>query len=228
MNVNVWRPSRVPIPPPKPWPFGVDAFSVQPLQPPRRIAGWRLTCTVTARLSVSGALGLLPTGALVCTRRRAQVGRGAFPPSERIDVLALATSPPADSHCPATRWRLEEMTAVRRDHARTPAMSRSTLWRPRAAADRKPPRRVAGLQSHAPAFEATVRDLWELSVHALRFSQQGRLVSGVDAKTGRQMLQRPYPTPPAQPGKPETREHESIPNGQNIQNGFSLMAVTLG
>jgi hypothetical protein len=87
---------------------------------------------------------------------------------------------------------------------------------------------VAGLQSHAPAFEAQARDLWELSVHALRFSQQGRLVSGVDAKTGRQMLQRPYPTPPAQPGKPETREHESIPNGQNIQNGFSLMAVTLG
>jgi hypothetical protein len=152
----------VPMPPPKPWPFVVDSFYVQPLQTPRRIAGWRLTGTVTARLSVSGARGILPTGSLVCKMRRAQVGRGAFPPSERRDVLSLATSTPADYRCPATRWSLDDMTAVRRDHARTQAMSRSTLWRTRAAADRKPPRSVSWLNSHDPACEAKARDLWAL------------------------------------------------------------------
>ena len=217
MPVTVWSPSRVPIPPPQPWPFVVDSFYVQPLQPPRRIAGGRLTCPVTARRSVSGARGILPPGSLVCKMRRAQVGRGAFPPSERLDVLALATSPPADSHCPATRWRLAEMTAVLRDHARTQAMSRSTLWRTRAAAALKPHRSVSWRQSHAPAVAAKARDLCALYGHALRFSPQGRLVLGGDAKTGRQMLQRTYSTQPAQPGKPEQREHEyRRPGGRGL------------
>jgi DDE superfamily endonuclease len=206
----------VPIPPPKPWPFVVDAFYVQPLQTPRRIAGWRLTCTATARRSVSGALGILHTGSLVCKMRRAQVGRGAFPPSERLDVLSLATSTPADYHGPATRWSLDAMTAVLRDHARTQAMSRSTLWRTRAAADLKPHRSVYWLNSHAPACEAKARDLCELYVNALRFSQQGRLVICVDEKTGRPILQRTYPTQPAQPGKPEKREHEYIRHGVRV------------
>src|SRR2546425_9523730 len=36
------------------------------------------------------------TGLLVYRMRPGQVGRGAFPPSERIDVLSLATRTPAD------------------------------------------------------------------------------------------------------------------------------------
>jgi hypothetical protein len=34
-----------------------------------------------------------------------------------------------------------------------------------------------------------------------------------DAKTGMQILERTYPTPPMEPGKPEKREHEYIRHG---------------
>jgi len=216
MNANVWSPSRGPMPPPKPWPCVVDSSYVPPLQTPRRISGWRLTCTVTARRSASGAPGIWRTGWPVCRMRCAPVGRGAFPPSERLDVLSLATSTPADYHGPATRWRLDDLTAALRAHARARAMSRSTLWRMLDEADLKPPRSVYWLQSHAPAFEAKARDICHLDVHALRFSQHGRLGIGVDAKTGMQMLQRKHPTPWAQPGKPEKRAHAYLRHGVRV------------
>jgi len=108
------------------------------------------------------------------------------------------------------------MTAVLRDHARTQAMSRSTLWRILDAADLKPHRSVYWLNSHAPAFEAKARALCDLYVNALRFYEQGRLVICVDEKTGMQILQRKYPTQPAQPGKPEKREHEYIRHGVRV------------
>jgi hypothetical protein len=98
------------------------------------------------------------------------------------------------------------MTAVRRDHARCQTMSRSTFWRVLNAADLTPHRCVSWLQSHAPAFDAKARDSCARYENALRFSQQGRLVIGVDEKTGRQILPRQYPTQVAPPGQPATRE----------------------
>jgi hypothetical protein len=148
--------------------------------------------------------------------RRAQVGRGAFPPSERIDVLSLATSTPADYHCPATRWSLDDMTTALRDHARARAMSRATLWRMLDEADLKPPRSVSWLHSHDPAFEAKAWDICHLYGNARRFSQHGRLVICVDEKTGMQILQRTQPTQLAQPGQPETREQEDIRHGVRV------------
>src|SRR6267143_705479 len=128
-------------------------------------------------------------------------GRGAFPPSERLDGLSLATRTPADHESPVPRWSLDAMAAVLRDQARARAMSRSTLWRVLDEADRKPHRCVYWLHSHDPEFDAQARDICTLSIHALRFFQQGRLVIFVDEKTGRQILQRKYPTQPAHPGK---------------------------
>jgi hypothetical protein len=148
--------------------------------------------------------------------RPGQDGRGAFPPSERIDVLSLATRPPADHHCPATRWSLDDMTAILRDHARARAMSRSTLWRVLDEADLKPHRCVYWLNSHDPGFDAKARDICALYVNALRFFQQGRLVICVDEKTGMQILQRKHPTQPAQPGKPAKREQEYIRHGVRV------------
>jgi hypothetical protein len=94
--------------------------------------------------------------------RRGPVGRGAFPPSERIDVLSLATSTPADHYNPAARWSLDDMAAVLHAHARARAMNRSTLWRVLDEADLKPHRCVYWLNSHDPAFEAKARDLCAL------------------------------------------------------------------
>jgi hypothetical protein len=144
--------------------------------------------------------------------RRVQVARGAFPPSERVDVLSMATRKPATYHCPATRWSLDDLVAALQQHRRQP-MSRSSLWRILEEADLKPHRSVYWLNSHDPDFEAKAHDICQLYVQALRFYQQGRLVICADEKTGMQILQRACPTQPVQPGKPEKREHEYIRHG---------------
>ena len=95
-------------------------------------------------------------------------------------------------------------------------MSRSSLWRILEAADLKPHRSVYWLNSHDPAFDVKARDICQLYVNALRFYEHGRLVLCTDEKTGMQILQRKYPTHPAQPGKPEKREHEDIRHGTRV------------
>jgi hypothetical protein len=145
--------------------------------------------------------------------RRGQGGRGAFPPSDQVDVLSVATAQPADYHCRATRWSLDDMLTVLRQQHRRWLMSRSSLWRILEEADLKPHRSVYWLTSHDPAFDAKARDICQLYVNALRFYEHGRLVICTDEKTGMQILQRKYPTQPAQPGQPEKREHEYIRHG---------------
>jgi hypothetical protein len=92
-------------------------------------------------------------------------------------------------------------------------MSRSSIWRLRDAADIKPHRSVSWLTRPAPDFEAKAHDMGALDLNALRFWEQGRVVMCSDAKTGMQMLQRTYPTPPVAPGQPEKREPEDIRHG---------------
>lgn len=144
---------------------------------------------------------------------RGQGARGALPPRERVDVMSLATSQPADSHGPATRWSLDERATTRLPAASALAMSRSTVGRRVDDADLPPHRRVYGLTSPDPAFASKARALCDFSVHALRFSPEGRLVIWTDEKTGRQMLQRQYPTQRRQPGKPAKREQDYMRHG---------------
>ncbi len=145
--------------------------------------------------------------------RRAQVARGAFPPSDRVAVLSMATKKPATYHCPATRWSLDDLVVALQQRPGSQAMSRSSLWRLLEEADLKPHRSVYWLNSHDPDFDAKAHDICQLYVHALRFFQQGRLVICADEKTGMQILQRAHPTQPVQPGKPEKREYEYIRHG---------------
>ncbi len=145
--------------------------------------------------------------------RRARVARGAFPPSDRVAVLSMATKKPATYHCPATRWSLDDLVGALRQRPGAQAMSRSSLWRLLEEADLKPHRSVYWLNSHDPDFDTKAHDICQLYVHALRFFQQGRLVICADEKTGMQILQRAHPTQPVQSGKPEKREYEYIRHG---------------
>ena len=160
-----------------------------------------------------GAPGLSRTGGLVSQMLRGQGARGAFPPRERVDVMALATRQPADSHGPATRWSLDARATTRLPAASALAMSRSTVWRIVDDADVQPHRRVYGLTSPDPACASKARAICDFSVHALRFSPEGRLVLWTDEQTGRQMLQRTDPTQRRQPGKPEKREQDYLRHG---------------
>jgi DDE superfamily endonuclease len=167
---------------------------------------------VTAIPLAGGAVAILPTASVACKMRRAQVGPGAFPPSQRLDVMAMATRKPATYHCPATRWSLDDLVvALVQRHTWT--MSRSSIWRLLEDADLKPHRSVYWLNSHDPDFEAKAHDICSLYLNALRFFEQGRLVICSDEKTGMQILERKYPTQPMAPGKPEKREHEYIRHG---------------
>ena len=159
-----------------------------------------------------GAIAIVRRASVACTMRRARVGRGAFPPSARLDVLSMATRQPARYHCAATRWSLDDLVAALVP-GRTGTMSRSRLWRLRDDADLKPHRSVYGLNSHDPDFETKAHTMCAFYLNALRFFAQDRVVMCRDEKTGRQIRQRQYPTQPMAPGKPEKRAHEDIRHG---------------
>jgi len=105
--------------------------------------------------------------------RHGQAGRGAFPPSEPVDVVSLATQKPAARHCPATRWSIDDLVAARRHQPAAPAMSRSTLWQILENVDRKPHRSVYWLHSHDPDFDPKARSICDLYVNAPRLYHEG-------------------------------------------------------
>jgi DDE superfamily endonuclease len=133
---------------------------------------------------------------------------GAFPPSQRVDVVSIATSKTEDHQQPASRWSLADIATTLINEAHAEAISRATIGRILNEADLKPHRSVYWLNSHDPDFEAKARQICQLYVHAPRFYQQGRLVLCCDEKTGMQILRRNAPTQLIQPGKPAKREYE--------------------
>jgi hypothetical protein len=143
---------------------------------------------------------------------RAWVGPGAFPPSQRLEVMSMATRKPATYHCPATRWSLDDLVTAL-GQRRPWTMSRASIWRILEEADLTPHRSIYWLNSHDPDCEAKAHDMCSVYITARRFLEQGRVVICSDEKTGMQILERTYPTQPIAPGQPEKREHEYIRHG---------------
>jgi transposase len=145
---------------------------------------------------------------------RGRVGRGAFPPSERLDVISFASSKTEEHGEAATRWALDDLAAALINEAHhAQAMSRSTIWRILDEVDLKPHRSVYWLNSHDPDFDAKARAICKLYLDAPTMYECGRLLICCDEKTGMQALGRPDPTIPAQPGKPARREQDYIRYG---------------
>ena len=186
----------------------------------------RLSSVVPETLSGSGEGGTPNKGCPGYKMLRGPVGRGAFPPAQRVDAVSIATSQPADHGCHATRWSLDDIarTILKQNHAE--AMSRSTIWRILEEADLKPHKTEYWLNSHDPDFEERARDICKLYVDAPQLYQQGRLVICCDEKTGMQILERKHPTKPMIPGIPERREHEYIRHGTRVL--INSLAVPTG
>ena len=178
----------------------------------RRTCSWLRNCTATAIPWAVGAVAIWRRASVAYKMRRVWGDRGAFPPSARLDVMSMATRKPARYHCPATRWSSRQLGHCPCTGA-TLADESLSIWRLLDDADLKPHRSVYGLNSHDPDFEPKAHDICALYVNALRYLEQSRLVMCSDEKTGRQILQRKYPTQPVTPGKPEKREHEYIRHG---------------
>ena len=100
-----------------------------------------------------GAVAIWNTASVAFKMHRARVGPGAFPPSQRLDVMSMATRKPATAYCPATRWSLDDLVAALLQ-GRAWTMSRSNIWRLLEEADLKPHRSVYWLNSHDPDFKA--------------------------------------------------------------------------
>jgi hypothetical protein len=84
--------------------------------------------------------------------RRARIVRDAFPPAERLEVMAMATHKPRTYHYLGARWSFDDLVAAL--HQRPIwTMSRASSWRILDEADLKPHRSVYWLNSHAPDFE---------------------------------------------------------------------------
>src|SRR5215212_11227052 len=120
--------------------------------------------------------------------RRGPVGRGDFPPSQQLEVIATASSATTEHGQTATRWSLDDLAATLINQAaHACAMSRSTIWRILEEADLKPHRSVYWLNSHDPDFDAKAQEICRLYLDAPRFHEQGRLVLSSDEKTGMQI-----------------------------------------
>jgi transposase len=162
---------------------------------------------------------------LACKTNHAPADPGAFPPSERLCVITLASSKTEEHQTPDTAWTLDELAFAIVNEAHHQAMSRTTIQRILAAADLKPHQSVYWLNSHDPDFKPKATDICQLYVNAQRYYEQGRLILSCDEKTGMQMLGRKYATQPAQPaildhngqplrrGQPAKREFEYIRYG---------------
>jgi hypothetical protein len=148
-----------------------------------------------------------------CKTPHAPAAPGAFPPDERLLVVALASSQTEEHQTPDNGWRLDELAFTIVNEAHQRVMSRSTIHRVLADADLKPHQSVYWLNSHDPDFDTKARNLCQLYVQAPQFYEQGRLVLCCDEKTGMSIRGRKYPTQPAEPGKPSKREFEYIRYG---------------
>jgi len=158
----------------------------------------------------AGASASSPGAWRACKTPRAPVAPGAFPPSERVAVLAIASSKTEEHARPTNGWTLDQIAATLINEAHVETIHRSTVQRILAAADLRPHQSVYWLNSHDPDFEAIAKEVCGLYVQAPAFYRQGRLLLCCDEKTGMQVLGRPFPTRPAEPGQPEKREFEYI------------------
>ncbi len=191
----------------------------------RPISGSPPNWAVTATPSAAGASASPPKACRVCKTSLAPAGPGAFPPAERAAVLGIATSKTEDHDRPANGWTLEQIAATLVNEAHAEAISRSTVQRILAAADVKPHKSVYWLNSHDPDFQAIAKEVCGLYLKAPTFYQQGRLLLCCDENTGMQVLGRPFPTQPAQPGKPEKREFEYIRLGTRTMISTFVVAT---
>ena len=153
------------------------------------------------------------------------VAPGSFPPSERLQVITLASSKTEEHQQPDSSWTLDSLAfeILREKHHQEMSqemfrqgMSRCTVHRILQQADLKPHKSVYWLNSHDPDFDAKAKPICQLYLDSRRLFEQGELVSCSDEKTGMQILHRKYPTQPAVPGKPEKIEFEYIRLGTRV------------
>jgi hypothetical protein len=128
----------------------------------------------------------------------------------RLQVIAIASSLPADHQHTASRYSLDDLARTIVNEAHVLAISRATIQRILQEVDLKPHRSVYWLNSHDPDFSVKAHEVCQLYLQAPELYRQGRVVLSCDEKTGMQILDRLHPTQRARPGHPEKRENDYL------------------
>lgn len=143
-----------------------------------------------------------------------QVGRGAFPPLERVEIEQLACCDPIGLGLQMTHWSTRSLATVAVQRGIVPQIAHSTVSLILRHADLQPHRcqywKTPVLND---AFRTrAARVLWCYE-RAVELAERDELVICLDEKPNLQALQRRCPTSPMRPGQIERREFEYIRHG---------------
>jgi len=143
-----------------------------------------------------------------------QVGRGRFPPLERVEIEQLACCAPAGIGLQMTHWSTRSLARVAVKRGIVPSIAHSTI---------SLILRSASLQPHRSRYwktptlndefrERAARILW-LYERAEWLHERGEVILALDEKPNIQVLERCAPTRLMLPGQIERREFEYIRHG---------------
>lgn len=142
------------------------------------------------------------------------VGRGSFPPLQRVEVERLACCEPAGIGLHMTHWSTRSLARVAQHRGIAPTISHSTVALILRDAELQPHRsRYWRTPSPDDTFRLkAAKVLWCYErAHAL--AEQGEVVLCVDEKPNIQALERRCPTRPTRPGLIQRQEFEYVRHG---------------
>lgn len=143
-----------------------------------------------------------------------RVGRGRFPPLQRVEIEQLACCEPAGIGLEMTHWSTRTLAQVAAERGIIPHIAHSTVSLILRQADLQPHR---SRYWKTPTLNAEFRQraagvLWCYE-WAQKLAQRGEVVICLDEKPNLQALQRRCPTTPMRSGQIERREFEYIRHG---------------
>lgn len=147
---------------------------------------------------------------------RAPGGPGLFPPLQRVTITNLACRQPHESGLLLVRWSVRTLALQLVANGTVVQIHYSTVCRILQQAEIKPHRTLYWKRSNDVAFKEKAKHvLWYYErIESLQL--KGERVFCLDEKPGIQLLGRPKPDLPAQPGCPLRREYEYIRRGTGL------------
>ncbi len=137
----------------------------------------------------------------------AVAARGGFPPLQRVEIVALACTPPAEAGRAWVRWSVQALhDEIERRHIAT--LHPATVHRILDAADLHPHHLRYWRHAVVPDFEEKAASVLWYYERVAWLAERDELVVCVDEKTQIQALRRSVPDLPMRPGHDRRREWE--------------------
>lgn len=145
-----------------------------------------------------------------------RVGRAFFPSVERAQVVALACRKPEELGLPLSRWTVRSLASRLVEDGTITQIHYSSVSLILQNADLHPHRILYWKRSHDPDFVPKATHVLWYYEHVESLFERGELVFCLDEKPGIQLLGRPLPDLPMEPGTPLRREYEYVRRGTGL------------